>query len=183
MKTDWKWIAIVLLAAALLASVQRGCHRKGDIRVETVVVTDTIRGTDSVLFPVPYRIIETITDTIYIDTAKVINDYFAEKSYELTFKDTALTARADITVKRNAVELAKFDYELLQHNTITTIERMKEHTFHLAFGGGLSYSIQNRKVGVELQAAIGIRRHTITAGFDFVNLTPRVGWQYTFYRH
>lgn len=183
MKADWKWAAIALLAIALAASLQRGCHRKGDILVETVVVTDTIRGTDSVFFPVPYRVIETMTDTIYIDTAKVVSDYFAEKSYSLTFEDTALTAKADITVKRNSIELAKFDYEMLRHSTITTIEKTKEHRFLLALGGGLSYSIPNRKVGVELQAAAGIKRHTITAGFDLVNLTPRIGWQYTIYRH
>lgn len=183
MKADWKWAAIALLAIALAASLQRGCHRKDNVLVETVVVTDTIRGTDSVFFPAPYRVIERTTDTIYIDTAKAVSDYLAEKSYSLTFGDTALTATADITVSRNSIELAKLDYEMLRHTTTTTIETTKEHRFLLAIGGGLSYSIPNRKVGVELQAAAGIKRHTITAGFDLVNLTPRIGWQYTIYRH
>ena len=182
MKIDWKWILIVLLVIALIAALQRGCRHKDDILVETVVVTDTLRGTDSIFFPIPYHITEPLIDTIYIDTSKVLNDYFAEKSYSLTFQDTALSAKADIRVKENAIELAKFDYTMLQRNSITTIEKYKEYRLLFCLGGGLSYSIPNRKVGVELQAALGIKRHTITAGFDFVNFTPRIGWQYTIIR-
>jgi len=125
-------------------------------------------------------VVELKIDTLYVDTSKVIRDYFTEKYYQLSHRDSLLRATAEIKVVENTVKLARLDYEIYRptiHITTMTTER-KLDRFFFSVGGGVNYSIKENRVGAELLAAIGIKRHSIHIGYDFINQTPRLGWQY-----
>ena len=40
-----------------------------------------------------------------------------------------------------------------------------------------------RKPGFEFVVGVNIRRNQVYAGYDFVNMTPRIGWQYQIFRN
>lgn len=160
------------------------CNREINIteRTVTTVRIDTLimQKTDS--FPVPYKVVELSTDTMYIDTSKVIKDYFTEKSYLFTYADSAIHATGDIKVLKNAIELAKFDYEVFRPtiHTTTTITEKTVSRYAFALGGGVNYNWKDNRAGLELNAGMRIKRQTILVGHDFINQTTRVGWLYNF---
>ena len=184
MKVDWKWFAILIMALVIAALCLRKCNRKdGFERVTTETRTDTLRVRDTILFPAPLTV--TYRDTIPapIDTEAVLADYFAKKSYAIHYEDTTIKAVTDVTVSENSVEAVKMDYEILHKNTLTTKTVFKEPKFALTLGAGLSYSIPNRKPGFEVSIGVNIRRSQFQAGYDFINQTPRIGWQYQIIRN
>ena len=75
------------------------------------------------------------------------------------------------------------DYELLHKHTTITETVFKEQKFALTLGGGITYSIPDRKPGFELTIGVNIRRSQFQAGYDFVNKSPRIGWQYQIIRN
>ena len=184
MKVDWKWFAIFVMALVIAALCLRKCNRwDGVEHVTTVTRTDTLRVRDTVLFPAPYSVQYPVTIPVPIDTEAVLADYFAKKSYAIHYEDTAIKAVTDVTVSENSVEAVKMDYEILRKNTLTTKTVYKEPKFALTLGGGLSYSIPNRKPGFEVTIGVNIRRSQFQAGYDFINQTPRIGWQYQIIRN
>jgi hypothetical protein len=121
---------------------------------------------------------------LYIDTTKVIRDYFTEKYYKISYSDTLLKATADILVAENSIELVKLDYQVFRPtiHTFTTIKEKTERRFSFSLGVGANYNIINNKAGVELLTTIWIKRHSLHLGYDFINQTPRLGWQYQIIR-
>ena len=184
MKVDWKWFAILIMGLVITALLMRTCRkREGIVRVSTVTRTDTLHVSDTVLFPVPYNVIRPDTIPAPIDTDAVITDYFSRKSYAIRYEDTAIKAVTDVTVSGNAVETVGLDYELLHKHTTITETVFKEQKFALTLGGGITYSIPDRKPGFELTIGVNIRRSQFHAGYDFVNKSPRIGWQYQIIRN
>ena len=184
MKADWKWFAIVMMAVVIIALLHRNCGGSGaSVQVRTVTRTDTLHISDTVLFPVPYNVIRPDTIPAPIDTDAVITDYFSRKSYAIRYEDTAIKAVTDVTVNGNAVEAVGLDYELLPKHTTITETVFKEQKFALALGGGITYSIPDRKPGFELTIGVNIRRSQFQAGYDFANKSPRIGWQYQIIRN
>lgn len=184
MKIDWKWFAIILLALVVLALLSRNCSKRRSESVTTTTVRiDTLHATDTIFFPAPYRVDYKVPYLLKIDTAAIIRDYFNEKYYSLEYRDTAIEAVTDVKVKGNAIEMAALDYTITQRNTLTTQTTFKEPKFSFWAGGGLTYSIPNKKPGFELQVGFGVKRSVFYAGYDFINQTPRIGWQYQFIRH
>lgn len=184
MKVDWKWFAIVMMAVVIVALLQRGCRGRGEtVRVTTVTRTDTLHVTDTVFFPAPYLVTYPVTMPADIDTAAVIRDYYSRKSYSIPYADTAIKAVTDITVTGNAVERVTLDWELLNKTTVTTRTVRTEPKVAVTLGGGLTFSIPDRKPGFELVLGVNIRRNQVYAGYDFVNMTPRIGWQYQIFRN
>ena len=184
MKIDWKWFAIVMMAVVIVAMLQRGCRREeGVVQVTTVTRTDTLHVTDTVLFPAPYLVTYPVTMPADIDTAAVLADYFSRKSYAIPYEDTAVKAVTDITVTGNAIERVSLDWEVLNRHTLTTKTVYREPKFALTVGGGFAYCIAQRKPGFELLLGVNVRRSQFQAGYDFVNMTPRIGWQYQIIRN
>ena len=98
-------------------------------------------------------------------------------------EDTAVKAVTDITVTGNAIERVSLDWELLNRHTLTTKTVYREPKFALTVGGGFAYCIAQRKPGFELLLGVNVRRSQFQAGYDFVNMTPRIGWQYQIIRN
>ena len=184
MKVDWKWFAMLMMTLAIIALCHRQCgHERDNTQVTTVTRIDTLRVRDTVLSPSPYRVDYPVTLPEAIDTEAVISDYFSRKSYAIRYEDTAITAVTDVTVSGNSVEMAKLDYELLRKNTVTTKTVFKEPELAVTIGGGITYNIPDKKAGFELLVGVNVKRSQFQVGYDFVNRTPRVGWQYQIFRH
>lgn len=184
MKTDWKWFAMLMMAVAIVALLQRSCRREeGVVQVTTVTRTDTLRVCDTVFFPAPYFVEYPVRIPADIDTAAVLADYFSRKSYSIPYEDTMVKAVTDITVTGNAIERVSLDWELLNRHTLTTKTVYREPKFALTVGGGIAYSIPQRKPGFELLLGVNVRRSQFQVGYDFVNMTPRIGWQYQIIRN
>ena len=184
MKVDWKWFAILILGLATAVLLLRNCRKSGgSVRVSTVTRTDTLHVSDTVLFPVPYNVTRPDTIPAPVDTDAVITDYFSRKSYAIRYEDTAIKAVTDVTISGNEVEAVAMDYELLHKHTTVTETVFKEQKFALTFGGCLTYNIPDKKPGFELTIGVNIRRSQFLAGYDFVNKTPRIGWQYQIIRN
>jgi len=179
-------IVLFCVIIILVIIVLNTCNRETTSITERTVTTvriDTliIQKTDS--FPVPYKVVELSTDTmLYIDTGRVIQDYFTEKSYFFIYEDSAIHATGDIKVLKNAIELAKFDYEVFRPTiyTTTTITEKTVSRYSFALGGGVNYNWKDNRAGLELNAGMRIKRQTILVGHDFINQTTRVGWLYNF---
>ena len=94
-----------------------------------------------------------------------------------------MKAVTDIIVTGNAVERVTLDWELLNKTTVTTRTVRTEPKLAVTLGCGLTFSIPDRKPGFELVLGVNIRRNQVYAGYDFVNMTPRIGWQYQIFRN
>ena len=177
---------LLLLVAIVLLYLLRRCSdndREATTQTTTQTTTiliDTLTVRDTVYFPQPYKVVELRTDTLYIDTARTIREFFTDKYYLFTWQDSLLRATGDIKVSKNSVELAQFEYEIYRPtiHTTTIITKKNIKRFFFSVGGGVSYCITQKRAGVELLAAFGIKRQSIHVGYDFINQTPRLGWQY-----
>jgi hypothetical protein len=183
MSLNTRFFLLLIAVIFLMWLLRRG--RNNDIvttttKTTTTVHIDTLRVRDTVYFPLPYRVVERCIDTLYIDTSRVIREYFTEKHYHISYQDTLLQATADIKVAENSIELARFDYEVYRPtiHTTTIITEKSIQRFFFAMGGGFNYNILNNKAGIEFLATIGMKRQNIYIGYDFINQTPRMGWQY-----
>jgi hypothetical protein len=182
MKVDIRLFLLFVALIIIVALLQRNCKRDSVItsKTTTTVHIDTLRVRDTVFYPKPYKVIELRIDTLLVDTSKIIRDYFTQKYYQLTHRDSLLRATAEIQVAENSIRFASLDYEIYRptiHVTTMTTER-KQDRFFLSLGGGINYCITKKSFGIEFLAAVGIKRHIIHLGYDFINQTPRLGWQY-----
>jgi len=179
-----KTLLLLLIATVALMFLLHRCPSTDTVTTTqtttTTVHIDTLKFRDTVYFPQPYRVVELRIDTLFIDTSKVIRDYYTEKYYHISYHDTILKALADIKVSENSIELAKFDYEVYRPtiHTTTIITEKSVQRFFLSMGCGVNYCITENRAGIELLAAVGIKRQNIHFGYDFINQTPRIGWQY-----
>jgi len=186
MKIDIKLFLLFISVIVIFSLLHHNCNREKTtaITTTTAVIIDTLKLRDTVYFPKPYRVVELHTDTMYIDTSKTIHDYFTDKYYLLSFSDSLLQGTADIKISQNAIELAKFDYEIYRPTILTTtvITEKSVQRFFFSLGGGVNYNFTSKRVGLEMVAGIGIKRHHIHASYDFINQTPHLSWQYQIIR-
>ena len=182
MKVDIRLFLLFISGVVIVALLQRNCKRDSvtTTKTTTTVHIDTLRFSDTVYVPQPYKVVELLIDTLFIDTTKVIRDYFTEKYYQLSHKDSLIHATAEIKIVENSIKLARLDYEIYRPtiNITTMITERKGNRFFLSVGGGINYHITGNKAGIEFLSSVGIRRHSIHIGYDFINQTPRLGWQY-----
>jgi hypothetical protein len=186
MNTNSKLFLLLIAVVFLLYLLRRcpgndkGVTTRTTTQTTTTIHIDTLIFHDTVYFPTPYKVVELRIDTLYIDTSRTIREYFTDKYYLFTWQDSVLKATGDIKVSKNAIELAMFDYEVYRPtiHTTTIITEKSVRRFFFSAGVGINYSITQHRAGVELLAAIGIKRQNIHIGYDFINQTPRIGWQY-----
>ena len=145
--------------------------------VTTVVKIDTVKIRDTVYFPEPYKI-EMVVIPEKIDTTNIITDYFTAKYYNIDYTDSLIKATTQVKLQNNTIESTILDYQILQKHTITNIRETYSPRFGLFIGGSVSYSIISHKPGVELNTTFRIKSHHLLIGYDFINQSPRLGWQY-----
>lgn len=111
------WAVIIVLIVIIFA--QRECSRPYPVNPSGItIVVDTIYDLeikrDSIHFPVPYLVIETVIDTVLIDvdTAAILHDYFAMRIYNDTLvDDDDLYFSISDTVHRNRLLGRSFEYQ------------------------------------------------------------------------
>lgn len=114
-----KWV-IALVIVVLLFIFFRGCGNgsvkttvKDTVKVEVVKTVEVIK-TDTSYFPVPYKVVQTVTEyktdtletyEVRIDTLKTVKDYLATRYYRdsIPFKDSAGYAIVKDTVSQNKI--------------------------------------------------------------------------------
>lgn len=135
---------------------------------------DTIK----ISYPEPYKVYDTITDlqTIYVDTAKFIDDYFKVREYHLDFsKDSLGNFIVDAKVHKNSLLYAKAQIEPVIKTV--TIEKTKyiSKTFQIYTIIGTSFDLNCNKI----QAGIDLRNKYMI-GASGVRLGKKFGYTVDF---
>jgi hypothetical protein len=183
MKVYFNIFLHIIAAAVIFLLLFRTCKRDTVTTTTQTITTvriDTLRLRDTFYFPTPYRVVELQIDSIHVDTAAIIRDYYSEKYYQIHHTDSLLNATAEIKIAENTIKLTTLDYQIFRPtiHTTTIVTQKRINRFFFSAGGGINYNIMNNRAGVELLAAVGIKRHSLHIGYDFLNQTPRLGWQY-----
>ena len=168
-------ILIVLLVIAFVGCP--GSRKSTEPKITTIVQIDTVRISDTVYFPLPYKV-EATSIPEGIDTTNIIKDYFTAKYYNIDYDDSLIKATTQVKLLNNAIESTILDYQILQKHTFTNIRETRHPRFSVHLGGSLSYSIINHKPGMELNTTFRLKSHHLLIGYDFINQSPRLGWQY-----
>lgn len=111
---------------------------------------DTIK----IMYPEPYKVYDTITDlqTIYVDTAKSIDDYFKVREYYLDFSnDTLGKFVVETKVHQNSLMYAEAQIEPII-KTVTTTKT--------------EYKVKALQIYAMLGSSVDLRCNQIQAGVD-----------------
>lgn len=113
---------------------------------------------DTVYKPKPYEVIKHEHDTIYltqkIDTAKILEDYFLTRRYELDFSNDSLGVfKVNTEVNRNELISVKSFIQpkyktIIQENTIYMIPPLQ---FYAMIGSSLDFKTNKVSLGVDLK--------------------------------
>ena len=186
MKIDIRLFLLFICVIVIILLLHRSCHKETTTTVNNITVSriDTLKVSDTVYFPKPYKTVELRIDTLYIDTATTIRDYYTDKYYLFAYQDSVLQANADVKISKNAIELAKFEYEIYRPtlHTTTVISEKSMQRFSLSLGVGINYNFFGKRAGIEVLTSFWIKRNEILFGYDFINQTPHLGWQYQIIR-
>ncbi|MDL2308352.1 hypothetical protein LJC53_02075 [Bacteroidales bacterium OttesenSCG-928-C03] len=172
--------AYIITTSVMLLVFFASCPRPGKdggTVTSTVTRVDTVRVRDTVHYPMPFKVVGRIPPE-QIDTASVVADYFSEKHYRVDYADSLIKTTTQVKLLSNAIESIVLDYDILQKHTFTTIRNVNKPKFALAVGGSLCYSIQHNSPGMEINATFRLKSHNILIGYDILNKSPRLGWQY-----
>lgn len=178
-KTNTFYFIIAALLIFLCISVARCIHNKKDDSTIVSTVTHTVTTIDTVLVdtiiykPIPVlEVVHSIDTTI--DTCFVFVDYFTDRYYNYNMEDSNFKFNADILVNKNAIQTLKYNYEVYNHNTVTTTVVTKIPKFSLYLGGGVETNLKS--IDVNLGIDVGIKRHLI--GVDYSLIDKRINLRY-----
>ncbi len=126
---------------------------KGIVKTEVhyeKLPADTIK----MYYPEPYKVYDTITDlqTIYVDTAKYIDDYFKVKDYRLDFSnDTLGKFVVETKVHQNSLMYAEAQIEPIIKTIITTKTEYKVKAFQIyaMLGSSVDFKCNQIQAGVD----------------------------------
>jgi len=151
--------------------------------ISTVTVThiDTLKYSDTIMYPVPVQVLQPVYDSI-IDTVFVINDYYTGKIFEYGFKDTNITFKAGIMLHKNSIVSLIPEYEIYRKTTTitNTIEVVRPPKFALAIGadvGGLIDSSRFRALFF-ITASLQRQNSIYEFGYDPFNRAVKIGYKY-----
>lgn len=129
---------------------------------------DTIK----ISYPEPYKVYDTITDlqTIYVDTAKSIDDYFKVREYHLDFsKDSLGSFIVDARVHKNSLLYAEAQIEPIIKTV--TIERTKYTSrtlqVYTIIGTSLDLNCNKIQAGIDLKNKYMIGASGVRLGKEF----------------
>lgn len=113
---------------------------------------------DTIYKPKPYEVIKHECDTVYltqkIDTAKILEDYFLTRRYELDFSNDSLGVfKVNTEVSRNELISVKSFIQpkyktIIQENTIYMIPPLQ---FYAMIGSSLDFKTNKVSIGVDLK--------------------------------
>ena len=133
--------------------------------ISTVTVTriDTLKYSDTIMYPVPVQVLHPVYDSI-IDTVFVINDYYTGKIFEYGFKDTNITFKAGIMLHKNTIVSLIPEYEIYRKTTTITNTIIQPAPELMALvGGGIDY---NNGLGLQVTAGIYYKKNIISVYYD-----------------
>jgi hypothetical protein len=113
-----------------------------------------------------------------IDTQAILSDYYSQKKYLLPFKDSVACIEVDLTISENQINEATFQYEFLQQNTVITHTVIEESKWNAALGLGVSYSMKTKLPGINVNAGLDLKRNRILIGYDLINNTLGIAYEY-----
>jgi hypothetical protein len=154
-------IGVSLLIVAIVACFYR-CRNEARRTDDQNVTVDTVYviKTDTVLFfkPVPVSVsLPVIPPTV--DTAAIINDYYAKKIYSELLIDTEyLKVSISDTIFKNAISYRNLSYELTLPEITKTVTFTKKPVF------SLSLLLDTRPAA---SAIVGYKSFFLSGGYDF----------------
>ncbi len=177
MKTKQKYLLIICLFLAVLTGfyiLGYQCAKK-EYKTnsgEIISHSDTIYNvfTDSIPFPVPYKVIDTVPIPQFVDTAAIIKEYYKEKYYYFPYNFGSVSFK----VSENSL----FDYKI---NVVsTTINNYIKPKFIIGVGG--TAGMINNKLFIEASGYYLKNNSTILIGVSYP-IGIRVGYYYNFIKY
>ena len=152
------------------------------ISTVTEIEYDTIRKTDTLMYPVPIEVIKPVYDTI-IDTLRVVEDYYSGKIYEYNYKDTNLSIKSNIIIHKNTLVSLFQEYEIYRKTitTTNTIQVVKPPKFALSVGADVGAIIDSARLRALFFISASIQNgfNQYEVGYDPFNRAVKVGYKYT----
>lgn len=152
--------------------------------ISTVTETriDTLKYTDTLMYPYPIEILKPVYDTI-IDTIRVVEDYYTGKIYEYNYKDTNLSIKSNIIIHKNTLVSLFQDYEIYRKTitTTNTIEVVKPPKFTLSIGADVGALIDSSRLKALFFITASIQNgfNQYSVGYDPFNRSVKAGYKYT----
>ena len=152
--------------------------------ISTVTITkiDTLKYTDTLMYPVPVQILKPVYDSI-IDTVYVVQDYYTGKIYEYDFKDTNIKFHAGIIIHKNSLVSFIPEYEIYRKTitTTNTIQVVKPPKFALSVGADVGAIIDSARLRALFFISASIQNgfNQYEVGYDPFNKAVKVGYKYT----
>lgn len=152
------------------------------ISTVTEIRIDTLKYSDTIMYPVPVQVLQPVFDSI-VDTVFVVTDYYTGKIYDYDFKDTNITFHAGIIIHKNSLVSFIPEYEIYRKTTVTTntIEVVKPPKFALSVGGDVGALIDSSRLKplFFITASIQNKNNIYEFGYDPFNNAVKVGYKYT----
>lgn len=152
--------------------------------ISTVTETriDTLKYSDTIMYPVPVQVLQPVYDSI-VDTVFVVQDYYTGKIYDYNFKDTNITFHAGIIIHKNSLVSFIPEYEIYRKTitTTNTIEMVKPPKFALSVGSDVGALIDSSRLKplFFITASIQSGFNHYEVGYDPFNKALKVGYKYT----
>ena len=182
-------ITLILLVLAVLCTLFGYLYFKERNKppytiISTVTETriDTLKYTDTLLYPQPIEVLKPVFDSI-VDTVFVVTDYYTGKIYEYNYKDTNLSIKSNIIIHKNTLVSLFQDYEIYRKTitTTNTIEVVKPPKFALSVGADVGALIDSSRLKplFFITASITSGFNQYEVGYDPFNKAVKVGYKYT----
>lgn len=157
---------ILIIVAMILGFLLGRCSNVNEDIAKTKEIVKYVQSPyavcDTIYKPTPYEVIKyeykCKYDTVYItekiDTAKILEDYFLTKRYDLDFSnDTIGVFKVNAEVSRNELTSAKSFIQpkyktIVQENTIYKVTPLQ---FYATLGSSLDFKTNRVSVGVDLK--------------------------------
>ena len=148
----------------------------------TDVRIDTLKYSDTIMYPVPVQVLKPVYDSI-IDTIFVVQDYYTGKIYDYDFKDTNITFKAGIMLHKNSIVSLIPEYEIYRKTTTitNTIEVVRPPKFALSVGGDVGALIDSSRIKPLFFITASLQRQNsiYEFGYDPFNRAVKIGYKYT----
>ena len=152
----------------------------------TEIKIDTLKYSDTLMYPVPVEVIKPVLDSI-IDTVYVFNDYYTGKIYEYNFKDTNIKFHSGIMIHKNSLVSFIPEYEIYRKTTTITnnFEVIRPPKFSLSIGADIGAMLDSTKVKplFFISASIQQNKSIYEAAYDPFNKAFKIGYKYTIIHH
>jgi hypothetical protein len=152
------------------------------ISTVTEIRIDTLKYTDTLMYPVPIEVLKPVYDTI-IDTLKVVEDYYSGKIYEYNYKDTNLSIKSNIIIHKNTLVSLFQEYEIYRKTitTTNTIQVIKPPKFALSIGADVGAIMDSSRLRALFFISASIQNgfNQYEVGYDPFNRAVKVGYKYT----